>query len=78
MTDFDKMSRRDFFTISGKAGLATVMASAVGVNFGMVQVAEAAMGKGKVTPFRFAILTDAHLFSQADHKFDAMLVKSGR
>jgi len=76
MTDFDKMSRRDFFTISGKAGLATMVASAVGVNFGMVQVAEAAVGKGKVTPFRFAILTDAHLFSQPDHKFDAMLEKA--
>jgi len=76
MTDFDKMSRRDFFTISGKAGLATLVASAAGVNFGMVQVAEAAVGKGKVTPFRFAILTDAHLFSQADHKFDAMLEKA--
>ena len=41
MTDLDKMSRRDFFTISGKAGLATLMASAMGTNLGMVQVAEA-------------------------------------
>ena len=73
MTDFDKMSRRDFFTISGKAGLATLMASSVGVNLGMVQVAEAAVGKGKVTPFRFAILTDAHLFSMDNHKFDAQM-----
>ena len=73
MTDFDKMSRRDFFTISGKAGLATLMASAVGVNLGMVHVAEAAVGKGKVTPFRFAILTDAHLFSMDNHRFDAQM-----
>ena len=76
MTDFNKMDRRDFLSISGKAGLSTVVATAVGANFGMVQVAEAAVGKGKVTPFRFAILTDAHLFSQADHKFDAMLEKA--
>ena len=73
MTDFDKMSRRDFFTITGKAGLATLAASAVGVNFGMVEVAEAAVGKGKVTPFRFAILTDAHLFSMDNHRFDAQM-----
>ncbi len=76
MTDFNKMSRRDFFTVTGKAGLATIAAGAVGVNFGMVQVAEAAVGKSKVSPFRFAILTDAHLFSHADHKFDAMLEKA--
>ncbi|MEO6976566.1 MAG: metallophosphoesterase [Gallionella sp.] len=74
MTDLDKMSRRDFFTISGKAGLATLMASAVGVNMGMVQVAEAAgMSGGKVTPFRFAIITDSHLYDIADHKFDSQL-----
>ena len=76
MTDFNKMDRRDFLSVSGKAGLSTLVASAVGVNFGMVQVAEAAVGKGKVSPFRFAILTDAHLFSFADHKFDAILAKA--
>lgn len=76
MTDFNKMDRRDFLGVTGKAGLSTLVATAVGVNFGMVQVAEAASGKGKVTPFRFAILTDAHLFSHADHKFDAMLAKA--
>lgn len=76
MTDFNKLNRREFLSISGMAGLSTLVASAVGVNFGMVEVAEAAQGKGKVTPFRFAILTDAHLFSHADHKFDEMLVKA--
>jgi len=76
MTDFDKMSRRSFLSISGKAGLSTLVASAVGTNFGMVSVAEAAMGKGKVTPFRFAIMTDGHLFSHPDHKFDALMAKA--
>ena len=76
MTDFNNMNRRDFLNISGKAGLSTLVASAVGVNLGLVQVAEAAVGKGKVTPFRFAILTDAHLFSQADHKFDAQMAEA--
>ena len=76
MTDFDKMSRRDFFTISGKAGLATLAATAMGTNFGMVQVAEAAVGKGKVSPFRFAILTDAHLYSMDNHKFDAQMAQA--
>ena len=73
MTDFDKMSRRDFFTISGKAGLATLAATAMGTNLGMVHVAEAAVGKGKVSPFRFAIITDSHLYDIHNHKFDAQL-----
>jgi len=72
MTDLDKMSRRDFFTISGKAGLATLMASAMGTNLGMVQVAEA-KGMGKVTPFRFAIITDSHLYDIPNHRFDGQL-----
>ncbi len=76
MTDFNNIDRREFISVTGKAGLATVVASAVGVNFGMVQVAEAAVGKSKTTPFRFAILTDAHLFSQANHKFDHILAKA--
>lgn len=76
MTDFNKMDRRDFLSITGKAGLSTLVASAVGVNFGLVQVAEAAVGKDKVSPFRFAILTDAHLFSFPDHKFDGILAKA--
>jgi len=68
MSEFE--SRRKFLTISGKAGLATLVASTVGVNVGMVQVAEAAMGKNKVTPFRFAIITDSHLYSIPGHRFD--------
>jgi Icc protein len=74
MTDFNKISRRDFFTISGKAGLATLAATAMGANLGMVQVAEAAsMGKGNVSPFRFAIITDSHLYDIDNHKFDSQL-----
>ena len=37
-----------------------------------MEVVTAAASK-KVTPFRFAILTDSHLFSIEDHKFDAFL-----
>jgi 3',5'-cyclic AMP phosphodiesterase CpdA len=72
MQEFKELSRRDFMTISGRAGLATLVASATGINLGLVQVGSAAMS-GKVTPFRFAILSDAHLFSIPDHKFDGFL-----
>jgi 3',5'-cyclic AMP phosphodiesterase CpdA len=70
---YDLMNRRKFLTISGKAGLSTLVASAMGVNFGLVHVGASAAGMGRVDPFRFAILTDAHLFSQEDHKFDGFL-----
>ena len=75
MIDFRKVSRRDFLGFTGKAGLATLVASAAGVSFGIVQVVEAA-GKGKVLPFRFAILSDAHLYDIPNHKFDAILEKA--
>lgn len=74
MTDFNKMDRREFLGITGKAGGATLIATAAGMNLGLVQVADAA--GGKVSPFRFAILTDAHLFSQEDHRYDGMLEKA--
>ncbi|HYA76313.1 MAG TPA: metallophosphoesterase [Burkholderiaceae bacterium] len=73
MEDLKSVRRREFLTISGKAGLTTLVASAAGYNFGVIKVAEAAMGPTRVTPFRFAILTDAHLFSMPDHKFDGFL-----
>ena len=75
MKEFQNLSRRDFLTISGRAGLTTLVASAVGINLGMVQVGRAATSS-KVTPFRFAILTDAHLFSIPDHKFDVFLASA--
>jgi len=71
MKNLENLGRRRFLTISGKAGLSTLVAQAAGINFGMVSVSEAAVGR--VTPFRFAILTDAHLFSIPDHKFDGFL-----
>lgn len=78
MDDLKSASRRDFLTISGRAGLTTLLASAVGLNFGVVQVAEAlaSSGPNKVAPFRFAILTDSHLFSQDGHKFDVFLASA--
>jgi hypothetical protein len=54
MKNLEDITRTEFFTISGKAELSTLVASALGINFGMVKVAEAALGK--VSPFRFAIL----------------------
>ena len=71
MQDFKNLSRRDFVKISGRAGLTTLVASAIGVNLGLVEVVTAT--SKKMTPFRFAILTDAHLFSIDDHKFDTFL-----
>lgn len=73
MTDFNKMDRREFLGITGKAGGATLIATAAGMNLGMVQVAQAA---GKVSAHKFAILTDAHLFDQADHRYDGFLEKA--
>ncbi len=75
MIDLKNASRRDFLSISGRAGLATLVASAVGINVGMVEVLTAGTSK-KITPFRFAILTDAHLFSIDDHKFDIFLAQA--
>jgi 3',5'-cyclic AMP phosphodiesterase CpdA len=73
MEDLTMLGRRKFLAISGRAGLTTMVASAMGINLGMVEVVTAATS-GKVTqPFRFAILTDAHLFSIDDHKFDGFL-----
>lgn len=69
MADTHDPDRRDFLGLAGKAGLTTVFAQAVGVNLGMVDVAQAK----SVTPFRFAIIADPHLYSQADHVFDKQL-----
>lgn len=63
--------------LSFKAGAATMVAGmfapAVGSLVGLGGVAEAATKS--ITPFTFAVLTDAHLFDIPDHKFDAMLAK---
>ncbi|MDZ4102148.1 MAG: metallophosphoesterase [Hydrogenophaga sp.] len=65
-------SRRNFLGISGKAGLSTLVATAAGINLGVIDLVHAQAGK-KVTPFRFAMISDSHLYSQANHKFDTQL-----
>jgi len=65
--------RRDFLGLTGKAGFSTLVASSIGINLGMVTVSAAAGGTRKVNPFSFAIITDSHLYSMADHKFDRQL-----
>ena len=67
-------SRRDFIGFTAKAGLATLVVTATGPLSGLVSVVQAATKA--VIPFRFAILTDAHLFDIANHKFDGILTKA--
>jgi 3',5'-cyclic AMP phosphodiesterase CpdA len=71
--NFQGLGRRDFVRISGKAGLTTMVASAIGINTGLVRVAHADPETLKITPFTFAIISDSHLFSIPDHKFDSSL-----
>ncbi len=76
MTDeTNKMGRREFLGITSMAGAATLITGAAGINLGLVQVAGAATGSagGATSAFTFAMLSDAHLFSQANHRFDAFL-----
>ena len=61
--------RRELLALTGKAGLTTLTAQAIGINLGLVGVAEAA----QVSPFRFAIISDPHLYSDKDHVFDKQL-----
>jgi len=65
-------NRRQFLGLTGKAGLSTIVASAAGINLGVFDLVHAQSG-GQVQPFRFAHLTDSHLFSGEDHKFDRQL-----
>ncbi len=65
------MNRRSMLALTGKAGMTTLTAQAIGVNLGLVGVAGAA--QGKVEPFRFAIISDPHLYSGVDHVFDKNL-----
>lgn len=71
-TDFNKMGRREFLGITGMAGAATLVAGAAGMSLGLVEVAGAATG-GAVSPFSFAVFSDAHLFDIQDHRYDAFL-----
>ena len=63
--------KRRLLALTGKAGIATLTAQAIGVNLGWVGVA-GAQG-AKVTPFQFAVIADPHLYSQKDHVFDKQL-----
>ena len=72
MQDMDDASRRRFLGLTGKAGLSTLVAQAVGANLGLVEVV-AAQGSKRVQPFRFAIIADPHLYSPKDHVFDKQL-----
>jgi 3',5'-cyclic AMP phosphodiesterase CpdA len=72
MEEIEDKGRRRFLSFSGKAGLSTLVAKAIGVNLGMVDIVSAQSGK-KVIPFRFAMISDSHLYSMPDHKFDRHL-----
>ncbi len=71
------ISRRQFLGITTKMTAATAFAGTFAPSatsfFGLGGIAHAATKK--ITPFTFAILTDAHLYDIKDHKFDAFLEK---
>jgi 3',5'-cyclic AMP phosphodiesterase CpdA len=73
MSESKDLSRRHFLGLAGQAGLATVAARAIGINLGLVEILSAQTGKGAGAPFSFAIITDSHLFSIPNHKFDKSL-----
>ena len=70
-----KLTKREFLGLSFKSGAATMVAGMfspiAGSMIGLGGVAEAA--DRQISPFTFAVLTDAHLFDIPDHKFDAQL-----
>lgn len=70
-----QLSRRDFLTFTAKIGAASLVATAVSPVVGLVNVAQAAPAS-KVTPFNFAIISDAHLYDIPGHKFDGILEKA--
>ncbi len=66
-----EMSRRKFIKVSAKAGMAAFTAGAVSPLLGVVNVTEAKTSKrSKVTPFRFVVIGDAHLYEMDNHRFD--------
>lgn len=74
----NKISRRNFLGMSTKFTMGTLFAGTFAPTatsfFGLGGVAEAKTKS--ITPFTFAILSDAHLYSMKDHKFDATLQKA--
>jgi 3',5'-cyclic AMP phosphodiesterase CpdA len=73
VTGISDKGRRQFLGFTGKAGLSTLAAQAIGVNLGLVDIVSAQTGRRAVTPFRFAIISDPHLYSTPDHVFDRQL-----
>ena len=73
-----KISRRDFLGYSTKVGAATMFAGifAPGCDSFVGEVGVSQSESKKVSPFNFAVLTDAHLYDIADHKFDGILQKA--
>ena len=73
-----EISRRDFLGMSTRVGAATMFtgmfAPSAASLFGLGGVAEAA--KRSVKPFNFAVLSDAHLYEMAGHRFDGILEKA--
>ncbi len=57
MTDLNKMSRRDFLGLAGKAGLSMLIASGVGSDFGLAQAAEASLAKGEAAHLKRPLYT---------------------
>jgi len=72
MSDANELTRRRFLGLAGQAGLTTFAARAIGVNLGLVEVLSAETKNG-VQPFSFGLITDSHLFSIDNHKFDKAL-----
>jgi Icc protein len=70
-----QLSRRDFLSFTAKVGAASLVATAVSPVVGLVNVVQAAPAS-KVTPFNFAIISDAHLYDIPNHKFDGILEKA--
>jgi len=73
----NKLSRREFLGLSFKVGGATLVtgmfAPSLSSLLGLGGVAHAATNK--ITPFTFAVLSDAHLYNIPGHKFDLILEK---
>ena len=73
MSESKDLSRRHFLGMAGTAGVASFATRVIGFNLGLVELIHAEATKTAVTPFSFAIITDSHLFSIPDHKFDRAL-----
>ncbi len=73
MSELKDPNRRRILKVAGQAGSCGFAARAIGLNLGLVDVISAATGPRAAGAFSFAIITDSHLFSAPDHKFDKSL-----